>query len=269
MKTHYQSAGRDKLEGCTNDESGAAGAEEACAASERGGDWAEGVMVRRTAAETGGGSVGGAATNGTAADGAGEGGERGFAAVSAAEAMTLELSGAQRTAIERLTCGSTMVDAATAAGVSRMTLYRWLKNDVQFQAAYNAWQRDAIATGRGRMLGITDAALASLGRALASGGDGGGYQPPSMAAVAQGRLALRVLEKMGIADRPSPGPTEAEDVEHEQEMERRKREVARYKEEDDVLGEEMRIADWYRRKKKQGKREDGVDGRREREGASE
>src|SRR5260221_559194 len=92
--------------------------------------------------------------------------EMGFAAVSAAEARALALSPAQRTAIEKLTCGHTLVDSATAAGVNRTTLYRWLKSDAQFQAAYNAWQQDALATARARMLGLTDVALTSLGKAM-------------------------------------------------------------------------------------------------------
>src|SRR5207244_3791667 len=85
--------------------------------------------------------------------------EMGFAAVSAAEARALALSPAQRTAIEKLTSGHTLVDSALAAGVNRTTLYRWLKNDATFLAAYNAWQQDAVATARGRMLGITDVAV--------------------------------------------------------------------------------------------------------------
>ena len=188
-----------------------------------------------------------------------------FAAVSAAEAMTLALSAAQRTAIERLTCGQTLVDSATAAGVSRMTLYRWLKNDVQFQAAYNAWQQDAVATARGRMLGVTDVAVMSLARALSR--EAG--QPVQLAAVAQGRLALRVLERMGIADRPTPGPTEVEELERRRDLERRKHENLKLKEEFDVKSEEFVSGEFYGAFNNAGKKRDEKVTRRQGEGVSE
>src|SRR5205807_2282667 len=132
----------------------------------------------------------GAGTVSGAPAGAGAGVEMAFAAVSEAEARGLALSPAQRTAIERLTSGSTLVDSALAAGVNRTTLYRWLKNDPAFLAAYNAWQQDALATARGRLLALTDSAVLAVGKAMGKG---------------DGRLALRLLERMGIADRPAPG----------------------------------------------------------------
>jgi hypothetical protein len=104
-----------------------------------------------------------------------------------------------------------------------MTLWRWLKNDAQFQAAYNAWQQDALATARGRMLALTDGALTAVGKAMARG---------------DGRLAMRVLERMGIAEVPTPGATEVEEVERRQKVDRRKREVKIKKEEERVADEE-------------------------------
>ena len=112
-----------------------------------------------------------------------------YAAVREAESAGMALSPGQRKAIERLTSGSTAVEAATAAGVGRSTIYRWMKEDPAFIAAYNAWQRDLLATARGKMLALTDVALVALGKALGQG---------------DGKLALRVLEKMGIAERPTP-----------------------------------------------------------------
>jgi hypothetical protein len=100
--------------------------------------------------------------------------------------------------------------------VNRTTLYRWLKNDAEFAAAYNAWQQDAIATARGRLLALTDTAVTAVGNAMQRG---------------DGRLALRVLERIGIAERPKPGATDAAELKREMAMERRQREADRKAEE--------------------------------------
>ena len=147
-----------------------------------------------------------------------------FAAVSAAEALALALTPAQRTAIEKLTSGHTLVDSATAAGVNRTTLYRWLKHDPEFQAAFNAWQQDVMATARGRLLALTDTAVTAVGKAMLQG---------------DGRLALKLLERMGIAEPPQPGATDVDELKREQTLERKKQEIARRQEEDRVILEEM------------------------------
>jgi hypothetical protein len=147
-----------------------------------------------------------------------------FAAVSPAEARAMPLSPAQRTAIEKLTSGHTLVDSATAAGVNRTTLYRWLKHDPAFQAAYNAWQHDALATARGRLLALSDIAVTAVSKAMQRG---------------DGRLALKVLERMGIAERPTPGPTDTEEVKREQAVENKSREIERRKAEERVRFEEL------------------------------
>ena len=82
----------------------------------------------------------------------------------------MQLSPPQRTAIQLLTSGKTVVDSALAAGVSRATLYRWLKDDPNFQAAHNAWQHDAIATARSKLLALTDAAIETVRCALLKDG---------------------------------------------------------------------------------------------------
>ena len=144
--------------------------------------------------------------------------------ISGAEATALALSPPQRTAIERLTSGHTVVSSAVAAGVSRSTLHRWMKEDATFQAAYNAWQRDAVVTARGRILALTDTAVTALGKAMEKG---------------DGRLAMRLLEKMGLTAAPEPGATEAEEVKREQAMEGRRVEVERRKAESELVLDEM------------------------------
>ena len=147
-----------------------------------------------------------------------------FAAVSAEEAKALSLTPAQRTAIEKITSGHTLVDAATAAGVNRVTLYRWLKHDPEFQAAYNSWQQDALATARGRLLALTDTAVTTINKAMLNG---------------DGRLALKILERLGVADRPQTGATDVEELKFEQALEQRKRQLERQKEQDQLMMDEL------------------------------
>ena len=105
-----------------------------------------------------------------------------------------ELSGAQRTAIEWLTAGETTVAAAAAAGVSRSTVHRWLRVDAAFGAAFNAWQADAVADARARLLALGDAAVSAVAAAVAKG---------------DVKTALTVLQRQGLLAPPSPGPADA------------------------------------------------------------
>ena len=81
--------------------------------------------------------------------------------------------------------------------------------------------------------------VGNLGRALLGG-------------VVDGRLALRVLERMGVAEPPTPGPTDVEELEWRQELERRKEEVAKKKDEEAVMREEVLMPDWMAGKRGKG-----------------
>ena len=146
------------------------------------------------------------------------------AEVTLAEAAALELTGPQRAAIVRLTSGSSHVEAATAAGVSRMTLYRWLNHDPAFQAAFNAWQRDVLSTARGQLTAMTRDALAAVMGAI-RGGDA--------------RLAWKLLESQGVTAKPVAGPTDVEELRRREELERKKREIGERKERNRVAKEEF------------------------------
>jgi hypothetical protein len=144
----------------------------------------------------------------------------GFAAVSAAEALALALSPPQRKAIELLTSGHTLVDSAKAAGVGRTTLYRWLHGDATFMAAFNTWQQDALATARGRLLALSDLAVATVGKAMSHG---------------DAKTAVAVLKSLGVMDRPTPGPTDADELRRVQDLEARKQKVVKDKQEWEVM----------------------------------
>jgi hypothetical protein len=128
--------------------------------------------------------------------------------LSTAEHIALALSPSQVTAIEKMLAGNTLVASASAAGVTRMTLYTWLHHDAKFRAAYNAWQLDAITRVRTKILSMTDAAADSVGEALKS----------------DPRLAFSLLKALGSLDRPTPGSTNPTEVAQLMEIDRLKAE---------------------------------------------
>ena len=118
------------------------------------------------------------------------------AALSPAELIALALLPEQRTAIEKMLSGHTLVASATAAGVTRMTLYRWLHHDPKFQAAYNAWQLDAITGAQTKLLAMTNTAVNTVGQAIRT----------------DAKVAITLLKSVGALDRPRPGSTDPEEV---------------------------------------------------------
>jgi hypothetical protein len=137
--------------------------------------------------------------------------EPAFAPVSEAESLMLALPPAQRTAIELLTSGKTLVAAATAAGVTRMTLYRWLKADAAFSAAYNAWQKDILDTTRARLLALSDLAVSTVAKSMALG---------------DARTAIKLLQSLGALERPQPGSSDPDEILRVQKLERLKAQTA-------------------------------------------
>jgi hypothetical protein len=99
------------------------------------------------------------------------------------------LSTPQQMALRALAEGKTHVEAAAQAGVSRTTLWNWLKTQPNFVAAYEAWQQELHETARARLLKATDDAAAVVTKAILLG---------------DARIALRVLTDLGILrDAPS------------------------------------------------------------------
>jgi hypothetical protein len=140
------------------------------------------------------------------------------------EAASLSLTSAQRTAIMKLTSGCTRVDAAAAAGVTRLTLYRWLKHDPAFQCAYNAWQKDLITTAQGQLLAATRDAMATVLNAIRKGDAG---------------LAWKLLESQGLTTAAKAGPTDIHELERREALEKRKREIEERKERHAVKMDDM------------------------------
>ena len=83
--------------------------------------------------------------------GGGEGAGLGMTATSARE-LAEGLPQEQRLALGLMTIGKPIREAAEMAGVNRGTVYRWIKSDPQFRAAYNAWQLEQRESCRVRLL---------------------------------------------------------------------------------------------------------------------
>lgn len=118
-----------------------------------------------------------------------------------------QLAGEQRTAMEQLLLGKSICDVATASGVARTTIYRWLKKDPNFQAVYNQWHEEMRESCRSRLLMLSDKAAGAIEKAL-DGGDA--------------RSALQLLKAIGLLAPTPPRPTDAEDVKREADIERKR-----------------------------------------------
>ena len=112
-------------------------------------------------------------------------------------ARTDELTIAQQGAIEALRNGCSFVRAAEAAGVSRVTLYRWVRADAAFRAAYNAWQAEMADSARARLLKLTDQAVDVVEAALRRNDE---------------KTAVPMLKDLGVLRPRRRGSTDAEVV---------------------------------------------------------
>jgi hypothetical protein len=145
-----------------------------------------------------------------------------LAVTMALEAAELSLTPQQQTALLYLGAGRTRAEAAHAAGVSRHTLYRWMKNDAAFAVAWNTWENDLLATARSRLAtGLRDATDTVL-RAVRT----------------NEYLAYTMLRDAGVT-KPRCGPMDVHDLRADMQFRERKKRLVRQREEDDLEMEEF------------------------------
>jgi hypothetical protein len=116
----------------------------------------------------------------------------------------------QQAALELFLTGKTIAETARSAGVSRVAIYRWMKHDAAFQAAYNQWHDQFQESCRSRLQALTDKATDALEKALEAG---------------DARAALQLLKGMGMIKERMPGPTDPEEVEKVLAMDEKRREL--------------------------------------------
>ena len=119
-----------------------------------------------------------------------------------------ELSGVQRTAMESLLMGKSVAETARETGVTRGTIYEWLKRDAAFQAAYNQWHEMMKESCRSRLMTMMDKAASAVEKALEAG---------------DVRPALALLKGMGMISREEERSTEAQDVATENSTKRKRK----------------------------------------------
>ena len=105
------------------------------------------------------------------------------------------LSAGEALAMNCIMSGGTMTAAAKAAGVSRETLYQWMKPGMRLCEAVAVWKQDVATTARTRLLMMTDIATRNILEALKKG---------------DARLAMTLMQKLGILSPPPVGPTQVE-----------------------------------------------------------
>ncbi len=146
------------------------------------------------------------------------------ATVTPTEAASLELSPAQQVAIVKLTSGFSRRDAALAAGVDRRTVYRWLSDDVHFQAAYNAWHRDVTNTVQMQLLAASQDALNTVVKSIRNGNS---------------RLAWELLKTQGMHGSAKFGSTDAAELQRQQQMAQKKKQIADHRERSQMETDEI------------------------------
>ena len=134
------------------------------------------------------------------------------------------LSADQRMVMESLGSGVSVVETAKTSGVSRAAIYKWIKDDPAFAAAYNQWQESLKESCRARMKMLLDKAANALEKAL----DGGDV-----------KAALAVLGKTGMLEAEGEKNTDAEEVRREAVVAKKNRE-AKLKRKETYAGTSLR-----------------------------
>ena len=94
-----------------------------------------------------------------------------------------QLTATQVVALEALASGATVTAAAAGAGVNRVTVHRWLRDDFCFQAALNRARRDLREAAMTRLLNLGDLAAGAVQEAVEHG---------------DVRVAVAVLKGLGL-----------------------------------------------------------------------
>ncbi|HXE56009.1 MAG TPA: hypothetical protein VN541_23485 [Tepidisphaeraceae bacterium] len=114
------------------------------------------------------------------------------------------LNDKQQAAFESLRGGSSFAVAAQRAGVGRVTVYRWVKSDPNFRAAYNAWRQEMAESAQSRLLKLADKAVDCVERAIDNN---------------DSATAVTVLAKMGIMRKTRRASIEPEIVQMQVQLE--------------------------------------------------
>ena len=118
-------------------------------------------------------------------------------AAAMATAAAEGLSDHQRKVMTYLAAGNSIAKAAHLGQVNRRTVYRWLKEDANFCAVYNAWRKELEQSAKTRLLAMADDALDTIHGAILTG---------------HVNASLTVAKSMGLLAKPRIGPDDPERI---------------------------------------------------------
>ena len=123
------------------------------------------------------------------------------------------LSGPRLAAWELLIAGHTVTAAAAGAGVSRETLHRWLKDDVEFRASLNRARAELQQAVAARLVACSAKAAENVAAAIEKGDT---------------KLSLVVLKGLGAlgGTAPATGATDPDAMREDDKLARAEREQA-------------------------------------------
>ena len=136
---------------------------------------------------------------------------------SASSAPAFQSSGLtpkQAEMLDQLADGMSIADTARIVGVSRNTIYRWLRDDPVVRAAYNKWKLACEESARARLVALQDTAVDVLADELEN--------------KRSARIAALLLDRMGLLTRSQSGSTDPRRAAAEIELDRREQSAALY-----------------------------------------
>lgn len=135
-----------------------------------------------------------------------------------ARRLSESLTDEQQRALGLITQGISIREAGEQLGIHRGTVYRWLKSDPYFRAAYNAWQLEQQESCRAALVKAAEKAVGRVIEAMSF----------------DQSLAWRVIKELGIvSSRPKVLPVDPSRVELEIALERHEEETVLLKRVDD------------------------------------
>lgn len=136
------------------------------------------------------------------------------------------LSGRQQRALALITDGKSIQEVGETVGVDRTTVYRWIRIDPHFRAAYNAWQLEQRESCRAALLKCAGQAVARIVRSVNS--------DPA--------LAWKLVKELGLLGKGQSLEIDPKQVEREISIEQAEAENRLAEQESDPLEEAREIA---------------------------
>jgi len=125
--------------------------------------------------------------------------------------LATHLSVGQHAALAAIGGGASIAAAAEAAAVNRVTIYRWIKFDPIFRAAYNAWQHTIRESAAARLVRLADEAVDTVTKAVQKGDQ---------------KLAYALLKDLGLLRRTQQTATDPDLIKRQIQVERDEQEMA-------------------------------------------